>query len=159
MPPIEEIRRLKEEAAKPKEPKKRKPIPKTSKKKKAAKIGGGAELQRWFEDRRKLMTGRCSNCKRKSCKNDNTYYKFSIAHILEKAHFKSVATHPDNWIELCFWGDNSCHTQMDNKMLDMTEMSCWDEIVTKFQKMYPSIAKDERRRIPKILLQYINTDQ
>lgn len=155
---IQEIRKLKEEADKPKEPKKRKPIPKTSKKRRAVIAAGDDELDKWFDECRAKMTGRCVNCGRRSSRDDNKYFKFSIAHILPKAYFESVKTHSDNWIEICFWGEGSCHTNMDNKMLDLVDMACWDEIVIKFQKMYPSIAKEERKRIPEILLQYINTD-
>jgi ssDNA-binding Zn-finger/Zn-ribbon topoisomerase 1 len=115
------------------------------------------ELADWFEDRHKEMTGICKHCGGKTQKGKENY-RNSIAHILPKAYFKSVATNPNNWIELCFYG-NSCHSQMDNKMLDLTEMNCWDEIVTKFVKIYPSIAKEERRRIPKILLEYIETEK
>lgn len=120
--------------------------------------GGGSEMQRWFEDRRKEMTGVCSNCGGKSCKDSDVYFKFSIAHLLPKAYFPSVKTHPDNWIELCHFG-KSCHTNMDNKMLDLTEMACWDEIVTKFCIMYPHILPNEKRRIPKVLLNYIETEK
>jgi hypothetical protein len=120
-------------------------------------VGGGAELKRWFADRRKEMTGGCANCGKPSCKRDDKYYKFSIAHILPKAYFKSVATHPSNWIELCFWGD-SCHTNMDNKTLDLIDMACWDTIVTRFQEMYPMIDKKERKRIPDVLMQYVEID-
>lgn len=123
----------------------------------AKKNNSGAEIQRWFLDRRDEMVGYCANCGKPSCKNDDKYYKHSIAHILPKAYFPSVATHPSNWIELCFWG-NSCHTNMDNKTLDLSEMACWDVIVKRFQEIYPSISKNERRRIPSILLQYIGTD-
>jgi hypothetical protein len=161
---LEQIRKLKEEAGLPKQ-KVRKQIPKKSKKRllqekqsRIEKSAPSAEKERWFQERRKDMTGKCSNCGKPSCKNSDEYFRFSIAHILEKAYFKSVRTHPDNWIELCFWGDNSCHSQMDNKMLDMTEMACWDEIVVKFQKMYLAIDPKEKRRIPDILLQYINTN-
>lgn len=117
---------------------------------------GNAELQRWFEDRHKEMSGTCSHCGCKTQKGEANY-KNSIAHILPKAYFKSVATHEYNFIELCFYG-KSCHTNMDNKMLDLTEMNCWDEIVTKFCIMYPSISKEERRRIPSVLMQYIDTE-
>lgn len=156
---IENIRRIKEEASQPKEPKKRKPIPKVSKRKRAANNELGPELDQWFDDRRMEMTGRCSNCGKPSCRNDDKYFKFSIAHILPKAYFESVKTNPENWIELCFWGDNSCHTNMDNQILDLIDMACWDEIVVKFQKLYPNIAPKERKRIPNVLLQYINTDK
>jgi len=116
-----------------------------------------AELERWFKDRQKEMTGKCSNCQGKT-ERDSRHYKCSIGHILPKAYFPSIATHPLNWLELCFYG-KSCHTNMDNKMLDLTEMACWDEIVTKFCAMYPSIDKKERRRIPEVLLQYIEVEK
>lgn len=116
-----------------------------------------AELDRWFKDRRKEMTGKCSHCSGVSCKHDDKYFKFSICHILPKAYFKSVATHPDNWIELCHFG-NSCHSQMDNKMLDLIDMNCFDTIIQKFAKMYPFIAQEEKRRIPPILIEYLKTE-
>ena len=68
-----------------------------------------------------------------------------------------MATNENNIIELCFW-ENNCHYAMDNKMLDLMDMNCFDEIITKFVKMYPFIAADEKRRIPEILLQYIETE-
>jgi len=116
------------------------------------------ELDRWFKERRKEMTGRCHHCGGPSCKHDDKYYKFSICHILPKAYFPSVATHPSNFVELCFWNKN-CHGNMDNKMLDLIEMNCWDEIVTKFCSMYPFIAEKEKRRIPDVLLQYVEVEK
>lgn len=162
---LDEIRKLKEQAMLPKE-KKKYVLPKKSAKKlkqeakeKAVRSkGGGSELDIWFKERRLEMRGYCSNCGKPSCKSDDKYYKFSIAHILQKSYVKSVATHESNFLELCFWGENSCHSQLDNGLLDLTEMNCWDEIVTKFQKMYPSIAPAERRRIPDILLQYAKNE-
>lgn len=158
------IRRIKELAALPKQPKQRKPISKKSAKKihqeaeeKKGKKDSSAEKERWFQERRREMTGKCSNCGKPSCKNSNEYFRFSIAHILakRKSMFPSVATHPENWIELC----PDCHTNLDQCMIDLTDMSCWNEVVVKFQKIYPQVAKEERRRIPNILLKYINTDQ
>ena len=118
----------------------------------------GAELNRWFEDRRKEMTGKCANCGGSTCKDNDVYYRFSICHLLPKAYVPSVKTHPDNWLELCYF-NNGCHPQMDNKLLDLIDMACWDSIVTKFVKIYPSIAPQERRRIPNVLLQYIETEK
>ena len=117
---------------------------------------GTAELQRWFEDRHKEMKGKCQHCLGKTEKGKGTY-KCSIAHIFPKAHFKSVATHPDNWIELCFYG-NSCHTNLDNYSLDISELNCFDEVIRKVVAIYPNIAISERRRIPQVLLNYIETE-
>ena len=117
---------------------------------------GYAELERWFKERQKEMTGRCMNCGGKT-EAHTKMYKCSIAHILPKAYFPSVATHPDNWIELCFYS-NSCHTNFDNKMLDLLDMNCFDQIIKKFAKMYPHIAQEEKRRIPAILIEYLKTE-
>lgn len=120
-------------------------------------VKGSAELNRWFTERRKEMTGKCANCGGKSEKDSDRYFKFSIAHLLPKAYVKSVATHPDNWIELCFF-NNSCHTNFDNGQIDIIDLHCFDQVIQKFARMYPSIAKDEQRRIPAILLEYIKTE-
>jgi hypothetical protein len=120
-------------------------------------ISNAGGLQRWFEERAEEMKGTCRHCGGKSQKGKENY-KCSIAHILPKAYFKSVATHPDNWIELCFYG-NSCHTNFDNYMIDILELNCFDDVIQKFVRMYPSIAPEERKRIPKILLEYLKTEQ
>jgi hypothetical protein len=156
---LEEIRRLKNEAGIPK-PKKQYVIPKKSAKKIKQEIlakGDDSALDLWFEERRRDCDGKCHHCGGKSCKDDDKYFKFSICHILPKSLFPSVATHPSNFIELCFWEKN-CHGNMDNNILDMTEMNCFDEIIQKFQAMYPFIDKKERRRIPSVLMNYIEVD-
>ena len=116
----------------------------------------GELLEKWFQDRHKEMTGICKNCGGKTQKGQKNY-KNSIAHILPKAYFLSVSTHPDNFIELCFYGE-SCHTNMDAKTLDLIDMNCFDEIVEKVTRMYPHIAPEERRRIPAILREYIKSE-
>lgn len=113
-------------------------------------------LTEWFLERRKEMTGKCKHCGAVSCKNDNLFFKHSIAHILPKRLFPSVATHPDNWIELCFWSKN-CHGNFDNGILDMIDLHCFDEVIEKFIRIYPAIDNKERRHIPDILLQYVQS--
>lgn len=109
------------------------------------------ELNEWYKERGKELTGFCAHCGGRSCKGNKKYERYSICHILEKSKVKSVATHPLNFIELCFFG-MSCHTQMDNKMLPMDEMKCWSEIVYRFKQMYPFIAPKEHQYIPDTLL-------
>jgi hypothetical protein len=135
------------------------PIAKKSEKRKEKEklMESDDTMVNWFEDRRKEMTGVCLHCGGRTCRDDDKLFKHSIAHILPKAVFESVAHHPANWVELCFFGD-SCHTNMDNGVLDMTDMNCWDAIVTRFQEMYPYIAQKERKHIPEILRQYIEID-
>lgn len=125
--------------------------------KKAAKMeeDGDITLDEWFLDRRKEMTGKCAHCGGPYCKHDNMFFKHSIAHLLPKkpTMFPSVKTHPENWIELCFWGNN-CHGNLDAGTLDLIELNCFDQVIEKFVRMYPSIEKKERRNIPAVLLQY-----
>jgi hypothetical protein len=161
---IDLIRKLKEQANLPKPPKQRKPIAKKSKKKlaqeaeeKTFKVGGGNELDRWFNARRTEMVGACANCGGLSCKDSTQYFMFSIAHILPKNLFKSIKTHPLNWVELCFW-NKSCHTNYDNKTLDITELNCFDTVIERFVAMYPDIAPKERKYIPDVLLQYVKNE-
>lgn len=121
-------------------------------------VVSGAEMNMWHDERRKEAKGVCANCGGKTCKDNDTYYKFSNCHILPKEFFRSVKTHPLNCIELCYFG-NGCHPQMDNKLLDLIDMACWNTIVERFVAMYPDIAINERRRIPQVLLNYIETEK
>ncbi len=155
---IEEIRMLKLLGGKPKE-KIYTPIPKKS----AKKIKQEKEYDKdeviwdWFKERRKDLTGKCKHCNGRTTKDDNDKFHFCIAHLLPKAYFPSVATHPLNFVELCTYGNN-CHGNFDNKTLDLMDMNCFDEIVTKFVAIYPMIDKKERKRIPQVLLNYIEVE-
>lgn len=158
------IRRIKEQAKLPKAKKQYKIPRKSAKKIKQEsegrienKLKGGGELERWFDDRRKEMTGKCMHCGGESTKNNNDYWVFSIAHLLPKRLFKSVATHPLNWIELCYFAP-SCHANFDNYIIDITELNCYDTVIERFIAMYPDIAQKERKYIPDALLQYIKNE-
>jgi hypothetical protein len=120
------------------------------------------ELHNWFLERRKEMTGRCLFCGEKTSRDDDKYFKFSVAHLLAKrpSMFPSVAKHKDNWIELCYF-QNSCHSNHDNSMITLEDVKntmpkAWEVIVTKFKKIYPSIAENEKKNIPQILLNELN---
>lgn len=114
-------------------------------------------LDEWFAERRKEMTGKCLHCGGRSCKNDDMYFKHSIAHILPKrpGMFPSIMTHPDNWIELCYWNGN-CHGNYDNAILDLMQLNCFDLVIERFVRMYPAIDPKERRNIPDVMIQYVN---
>jgi len=155
---IESIRALKLAASLPKQ-KKTYSIPKKSAKRIAQEMNAdNDELLQWFKERRKELSGFCKNCNGKTMKDDDAKFHYSIAHILPKAYFPSVATHPKNFIELCFYGQ-SCHTNLDNGALDLIDLHCFAEVIEKFVSMYPSIAKEERRRIPAVLLNYLEVEK
>lgn len=157
---IEQIRLLKTQALLPKT---KKPyyIPRISKKKakqlKEQKLNGSdSALDIWFEERRKECTGKCCLCGGKTEKANDETYRRSIHHLLDKrpTMFPSVSCHPDNWIEVCFYG-NSCHTNIHSKVITwelLHDSAEWKIIVQKFKKIYPYIAENERRNLPQLLL-------
>lgn len=155
----EQIRRIKEQAGMPK-PKKIYRLRKVSVKKQAQLIEekeGVKELWEWFVDQRRVMTGVCEHCGGITEKKNDKTFHFSICHILPKHLFDSVKTHPLNKIELCYYG-NSCHTNFDNYIIDITDLNCFDQVVERFIAIYPSIAKEERKYIPDALLQYVKNE-
>ena len=154
-------------AGRPLKTKEKKPIaPKSAKriqKEKEQKLQGGDDaLDLWFEARRKEMTGKCLFCGGKTeAKNDETY-RSSIAHLLPKKDnfggVPSVATHEDNWIELCFYG-NSCHTNFDNKMITwefLYDSYEWKVMMEKMKKILPFIHPDELKNVPEQFLKANN---
>lgn len=145
----------------PKPKKEQKPIAKQSEKKKQQvkeeKQSGESEaLQTWFNERRIEMTGRCALCGGKTEKHNDATFKRSIHHLLDKREtmFPSVALHPDNWLEVCHFG-NSCHENIHNKTITwelLIDSAEWKFILDKLKKVYPFIAYPERKNIPDVLL-------
>lgn len=132
-------------------------IPKIGKKR-AEKIaeqkakGTDGEQDKWFETMRKRMVGKCLFCGNKSEKKNDEMYRCSIAHLLPKREvnqggFPSVATHEDNWIELCHY-DNSCHTRFDTGMISwefIKDSKEWDIIKEKLLNVLPVVAPEEQK--------------
>lgn len=159
---LREIQRIHEEANLPKEKKYYK-ITRISKKrqeklKKEKENKTDSAKDKWFEERRLEMTGKCIFCGSPTEKKNDETYRRSIAHLLakRKAQFPSVALNPFNSLELCFFY-NSCHTNFDNQIITLEDIKneypkAWEIIVDKFLKIYPSIAHEERYRIPECLI-------
>jgi len=134
-------------------------IPKVSEKK-TKEIAGNkdadAALDQWFEDRRKEMTGVCQLCGGRSERNNDETFRNSIHHLFEKrdSMFPSVKLHPQNWIEVCFYG-NSCHTNIHNGTITwelLHDSKEWEIIVEKFKRIYPYMADSEHKNIHPLLL-------
>lgn len=120
--------------------------------------------QIWFEKKRTEMTGVCLICEGKTSKHEDKNYKRSIAHLLAKKPglFPSVATHEDNWIELCFWSP-SCHTNFDQSTITFSIIKekypkAWEVIVEKFKRIFPNIAGNEIKNLPDILLKELSEE-
>lgn len=132
--------------------KKPKPMKKISDKKRLAdaeekKVGTDGSYDIFFASLRKGMKNKCLFCGGPTMKGDDEKFHFSLAHLLPKAIFKSVATNPDNIIELCFWGE-SCHTNFDNGNITwefIKDSKEWDIIREKLLNVLPMVAPEEKK--------------
>lgn len=109
--------------------------------------GTDSEMDLFFKSQRKGMTGRCLFCNGDTMKKDVEKFHFSLAHLLPKSIFKSVATHPSITIELCFYGE-SCHTNFDNGMITwdfIKDSAEWLIIREKLLEVLPLVAEEERK--------------
>jgi hypothetical protein len=122
-------------------------------KKRAAKIaeqrlsGTDSEMDLFFKANRPKMKGRCLFCNGDTMKKDDKKFHFSLAHLLPKSVFRSVATHPDILIELCFFGE-SCHSNFDSGKITwefIKDSKEWDIIKEKLLNVLPAVAIEERK--------------
>lgn len=131
--------------------KERKPIAKKSAKRieqdKVDKASGSDnELDVWFKNSRKKLSGFCKcGCNKPSSKNDDKYYKCSCSHLFPKSKFESIKTHPLNFVERAFWG--GCHSVLDDTSMDRwVDMADWNDIVEKFHLLAPLLTDEERSK-------------
>lgn len=130
--------------AKPKKPIAKRSAKKIAEEKEAKEAGTDGEMDQFFVAMRKKMVGVCQcGCTRKSSKFEDDTYRCSISHIFPKSRFKSIATHPLNWVERNFW--EGCHGNMDNRSMDLwTKFADWDDIKEKFHVLASLLTDEER---------------
>lgn len=106
---------------------------------------GTEERELWFLMKKHEMTGFCTEegCKESTNKNHPVYYRWSICHIAPKKSVPSVATHPDNWIELCW----QHHSELDSSFEKAKNMKCFPEVKRKFNLFKHLIPNTELRRV------------
>lgn len=112
--------------------------------KKKSKIISQEEQNKWFLDRAKECTGICCNCGGPSAITSGIYWKWAIAHVFpkeEKYGFPSIATHPNNFIELCI----ECHTLYDRSLHVAHTLTCWKFAVEKFELFKDYIEEKSRK--------------
>lgn len=89
---------------------------------------------------------RCEECGAPISSGDKDGLLASQAHILPKAHFKSVALVLENHLTL--GARCGCHARYDHSWERAEKMKVWPLVLERFQKFYHLIAKEEVRRLP-----------
>lgn len=119
------------------------------------------QLAGWFIDRMEKCQPICENCGKVGTYLKNPDFKIlwksCQAHLLPKKNFKSLQTHPLNGMVMGtgFSGLCHCHDNYDASWEKAAKMPIWDEVVRRFQIMYPLITAEEHRFIPPQLLQEV----
>ena len=109
--------------------------------------GTDSGMDLFFQSLRKGMAGKCLFCNGSTNKQDDDKFHFSLAHLMPKAIFRSVATVPEIIIELCFW-NNSCHTNFDQGKITwefIKDSKEWEIIREKLLVVLPMVAPEERK--------------
>lgn len=92
-------------------------------------------LDKFFKDAIEELSKKpfCENCGRMLNMNYNPHW--NIGHILPKQRYKSVMSHPDNWIGLCTSKEGGdCHHKFDNDISSIENLKCFEKAKRKFDK-------------------------
>jgi hypothetical protein len=141
--------------------KEKKPIPKKSAKKlleesKQKELEKDTELQKWYAKIMESEKPICWETGEKINKNDKLGWHGSIAHILPKADYPSVKTHPLNYMILKMWGGT--HGQYDSSWENASKMKVWAYACKIINILYPLLTQEEKRKLPDIILQEIKPE-
>lgn len=119
-------------------------------KEKAERGADPTALQKWYDNIMKREEAVCWETGQTIDKKDKVAWHGSIAHVLSKSLFPSIATHPSNYLILSMYG--GAHGQYDSSWENAQKMKVWKEAVDRFLMIEPDIAQEERRRIPECFL-------
>lgn len=112
-----------------------KPLKKTVGKKKYE------DLRPFYSTAMAVATGKCFECGENI---PSLWRQASIAHILPKSKFPSVASNALNFVELCV----SCHTKFDTGFETASKMKCWVYAKARFNKFKDQISEEDLRKVP-----------
>lgn len=80
----------------------------------------------------------------------------SIAHVLPKSDYPSVATHPQNFMILKMWGGT--HGQYDASWEKAAQMKVWAHACKIFNLLYPLLTAAEKAKLPDVIIQEIRPE-
>ena len=103
------------------------------------------ELDIYFASEVQKIPAKCQECGKPFCFSQPWMRRAAVAHILGKAQFPSIATHPQNrW-----FGCLTCHTDYDNRGSQyVVTMKIFAEIRERIQPLLHLLTKEERRKVP-----------
>jgi hypothetical protein len=114
-----------------------KPLRKSSPKAAEKRLEERKDFPKFFQDaiEKLKLNPVCQNCGGKINANYNAH--FNVCHLLSKGKYKSVATHPDNYVFLCSSKDpntNYCHEGFDGNIKDRPNVPVYPIAKEKYLK-------------------------
>lgn len=114
------------------------------------------ELCHWYEKQMKTSDRICQNCGMSLLFYNESDWRGSQDHVLEKSLFPSVAINMKNHLVLGKW---CCHSQKHTSAKNFSEMSIFPKAIEIIQYLYPLLTQDEKRKIPEIILTHLKTTE
>lgn len=112
-------------------------------------------LWNWYETIMAAEDAQCLECKLQGTggfigKHNKIAWHGSIAHVLPKAIFPSVKTHPDNYVILSMY--NCCHHgQYDASWDKAMKMNVWAIVKPKLRILIPLLPQREYGKLPDVI--------
>jgi hypothetical protein len=146
----------------PKQKKTPKPIAKVSVKKakqiaeeKKELKGDKTDLHKWYTKIMESEEPKCWETGERLNKADKLGWHGSVAHILCKSLYPSVATHPQNYMILSMW--NGSHANYDSSWEKAAKMKVWPyALKIILTVLVPLLTPEEKRKLPEIIVQEID---
>lgn len=114
------------------------------------------ELQKWYAVIMEKENPVCWETGEPINKKDVKGWHGSIAHVLPKNDYPSVATHPLNYMILKMWGGT--HGQYDSNWENASKMRVWNHAIKIFNILFPLLTKEEKGKLPDIIIQEIKPE-
>lgn len=114
------------------------------------------KLQKWYSEIMEKEVARCWETGEPINKQDKKAWHGSIAHVLPKGDYPSVATHPLNYMILKMWG--GAHGQYDASWEKAAKMKVWPHACKIFNILYPLLSREEKSRLPEIIIQELKPE-
>lgn len=138
-------------------PKPKKPLRQVSPKRAAEiaeqkKAGTDELLDKWFEDKMTNSLRKCENCGKSLAHYNDLDWRGSQHHVLEKALYPSVATHPMNHLVLGKW---CCHHVWHVSWEKASKMSIFPKAIDIIKNLYTLLPTEEKKKLPEVVIQEI----
>lgn len=100
------------------------------------------DLEKWFGERRKEIILHVSRCWECNAYIALPYIRHATAHLWPKSIFKSISTHPLNYV--CLGAGCGCHSKFDASIDNAKKMKIWPEVVERYEQFKHLITENHK---------------